>query len=64
MNDYPNNWHKSSWSHSDGNCIEVACSGQQVFVRDSKAVADDGPHLTFSATAWQSFLENMKSDKG
>jgi Domain of unknown function (DUF397) len=63
MAEHPSNWRKSSWSHSDGNCVEVACSNQQVFVRDSKAVADNGPYLTFNATAWESFVKYIKGSE-
>lgn len=52
-------WRKSSWSFSEGNCIEVAaCEG--VFVRDSKAVANGGLHLKVSATSWKSFIRSIK----
>ncbi|MFB7470962.1 DUF397 domain-containing protein [Kitasatospora sp. NPDC056184] len=49
-------WRKSSYSGSEGgNCIEVAASlTDTVPVRDSKD--PDGPILTFTTTAWHSFL--------
>ncbi|MFC5661936.1 DUF397 domain-containing protein [Kitasatospora misakiensis] len=49
-------WHKSTYSGGEGgNCIEVADSLAEVVpVRDSKD--PNGPTLTFTATAWQSFI--------
>lgn len=57
-------WRKSSRSFNEANCVEVAFAGEHVFVRDSKAVASDGPHLKFSATAtWLPFIESIKDSK-
>lgn len=56
-------WRKSSWSFTEGNCVEVAYTGQHVLVRDSKAVIDDGPHLSFSTTSWESFINCIKDSK-
>jgi hypothetical protein len=53
-------WRKSSWSFHEANCVEVACVGDHVFVRDSKAVADGGPYLELSATAWEPFIKSIK----
>ena len=56
-------WRKSSRSFHEANCVEVAvaCAGELVFVRDSKAVADGGgPYLKFSATAWEPFIKSIK----
>jgi hypothetical protein len=53
-------WHKSSRSFNEANCVEVACAGEHVFVRDSKAVAVGGPHLKFSPTTWGSFINSIK----
>ncbi|MBV2156484.1 DUF397 domain-containing protein [Kitasatospora sp. SUK 42] len=48
-------WRKSSYSGNEGaECVEVAETTTAVLVRDSKDAA--GPHLTFTPTAWQSFL--------
>lgn len=50
-------WRKSSYSGGDAvddNCVEVAFA-QAVRVRDSKNTA--GPELTFSAEAWQGFIQ-------
>lgn len=51
-------WRKSSMSYSDGHCVEVACTGQHVLIRDSKDAT--GPQLKFSAKAWASFVKGTK----
>lgn len=53
-------WRKSSRSFQEANCVEVACAGEHVFVRDSKAVPDGGPYLKFSANAWESLITSIK----
>ncbi|WP_344331180.1 DUF397 domain-containing protein, partial [Kitasatospora putterlickiae] len=48
-------WRKSTYSNGQGDCIEVAGDLTGIVpVRDSKD--PHGPTLTFTATAWQSFL--------
>lgn len=47
-------WRTSSYSSSQGNCVEVAMAPEAVAVRDSKNTA--GPVLAFPATAWHTFL--------
>ena len=51
-------WRKSSYSSgSGGQCVEVA-SAEGVAVRDT---ADrQGVMLTFSAEAWQTFLDTLR----
>jgi hypothetical protein len=58
-------WRKSSWSYHEANCVEVAvaCAGERVFVRDSKAVANGGSYLTFSATEWEPFIKAIKDGR-
>ncbi|HEV2782317.1 MAG TPA: DUF397 domain-containing protein [Actinophytocola sp.] len=47
-------WRKSSFSGTQGNCVEVAQAPARVLVRDSKNIS--GPTLTFSAAEWRDFL--------
>jgi hypothetical protein len=48
-------WVKSSYSFSNGNCVEVAAlPGGRIGVRHSKDT--EGPVLRFTADEWQAFL--------
>jgi Domain of unknown function (DUF397) len=50
------NWRKSSFSASMGDCVEISSTDlNRIVVRDSKAPS--GPHLRFSAGAWTAFLD-------
>jgi hypothetical protein len=52
-------WRKSSFSDSNGDCIEVAAlANGHVGVRDSKAIAD--PYLRFSPDAWTAFVGDVR----
>ena len=51
-------WRTSSYSGSNGSCVEVS-SGRAVRVRDSKDRA--GPGLAFSPTEWQDFIDQVKA---
>jgi len=52
-------WRKSSFSMSNGQCVEVACLADgHVGVRDSKA--PDGPVLRFPVEAWMAFLGDIR----
>ena len=50
-------WHKSSYSGSAGDCVEVA-EGERVLVRDTQ----NRPlgHIDYSARAWIAFLHEVK----
>jgi uncharacterized protein DUF397 len=55
------NWIKSSYSMTNGNCIEVAgLSGEVIGVRDSKNPV--GPILGFRPTEWDAFIRHVRND--
>ncbi|MFI1307008.1 DUF397 domain-containing protein [Streptomyces sioyaensis] len=55
-------FYKSSYSGSQGECVEVAQNVPQVTaIRDSKDPA--GSHLIVGAGAWASFIETLKADE-
>jgi hypothetical protein len=52
-------WTKSSLSHANGNCVEVAdLSEGQVGMRDSKDAS--GPVLLFPSEEWRAFLHGIR----
>jgi len=51
-------WHKSSYSGSGNNCVEVASMAAAVAVRDSKH--PDGGHLVFGGDDWKAFITGVK----
>jgi hypothetical protein len=56
-------WHKSSYSSQDGNCVEVAQNLPGVVaVRDSKN--PDGSVLVVTPEEWQKFLLAVKNQHG
>lgn len=53
-------WQKSSYSGTQGNCVEVARSlPGLVAVRDSKD--PDGPRLVISAEEWRGFVRDLRA---
>ena len=50
-------WRKSSYSGGDNNCVEIAATGANVAVRDSKNPC--GGTLSFSPGAWQAFTAGV-----
>jgi hypothetical protein len=58
--DSSQNWIKSSYSMTNGNCIEVAgLSRELIGVRDSKNPA--GPVLGFGPTQWGAFVGHVRN---
>ncbi|MFW5420227.1 DUF397 domain-containing protein [Nocardiopsis sp. CNT-189] len=51
-------WKKSSYSGSQGECVEVAVLSDQMAVRDSKNL--DSGHLVFGGAEWSTFLRTLK----
>jgi hypothetical protein len=51
-------WRRSSYSGTNGNCVEAAIAGPAVAVRDSKD--PEGPRLVFDASAWRAFAATLK----
>jgi Domain of unknown function (DUF397) len=59
--DSSRNWIKSSYSMTNGNCIEVAgLSGDLIGVRDSQNPA--GAVLGFKPAQWGAFVGHVRSD--
>ncbi len=53
-------WHKSSYSGTDGNCVEVATNlPGLVAIRDSKD--PEGPKLVVSRAAWRELIRWLKT---
>jgi hypothetical protein len=52
------NWRKSSYSGGEGNCVEVADSGNRVLMRDTQDRT--GPVIKVSLAAWRRFAEQVK----
>jgi hypothetical protein len=50
-------WRKSSYSASNGGCVEVGWPTVGVAVRDSKQTA--GPTLAFPTATWRRFLTRV-----
>jgi hypothetical protein len=51
-------WRTSSYTASQGNCVEVGDGDRAILVRDTKD--RDGGTLTFTAAAWQTFTGSLK----
>ena len=54
-------WRKSSWSSTNGSCVEVRRSAETVQVRDTKDRG--GPVLAFSVDAWQQFIDGVRTGR-
>jgi hypothetical protein len=54
-------WRKSSYSMSNGQCVEVANLGSgRLGVRDSQAVGSAGAVLHFRHHAWSAFTAGLR----
>ncbi|WP_030887195.1 DUF397 domain-containing protein [Streptomyces sp. NRRL F-5053] len=54
-------WHRSSYSGTGGNCVEVAVGLEAaVPVRDSKVWS--GPVVLFGRPAWTTFLATVRDE--
>jgi Domain of unknown function (DUF397) len=51
-------WRTSSYTGTNGNCVEVAGTGGAVLVRDTKD--RDGVALSIPSDAWASFAASLK----
>jgi hypothetical protein len=54
-------WRKSKESTSDGQCVEIACAGESVMLRDSRDPS--GPILAFSSARWSAFLRCIRNEE-
>ncbi|HEU5128846.1 MAG TPA: DUF397 domain-containing protein [Glycomyces sp.] len=55
-------WRKSSRSHTNGDCVEVAPVATAVAVRDSKLPTEgDFPHLLVDTHSWAGLVTAIKS---
>lgn len=54
-------WRKSSYSMSNGHCVETAQLASGIAVRDSHAVAAGSPILHFGPGAWVNFLNELRA---
>jgi hypothetical protein len=52
-------WRKSTYSFSNGNCVEVAGTGTMIAVRDSQD--QGGPQLAFAPEPWAAFAAAVKA---
>jgi hypothetical protein len=50
-----NEWHKSTRSGNNGQCVEVMATDGEVKVRDTKDNGS-GPVLTFTHSEWVAFI--------
>lgn len=51
-------WRKSTYSGSNGSCVETASGSGVVLIRDT--TDRDGGTLAFTAEAWQTFLGTLR----
>jgi hypothetical protein len=61
MTSLDENWHKSSRSFINGDCVEARWAEPFVEVRDSKDTG--GPVLRFAPDAWAAFVQSLKDGR-
>ncbi|MFJ7205663.1 DUF397 domain-containing protein [Streptomyces sp. NPDC098789] len=61
MTEQQPNWHKSTFSGQNDNCVEVAGTASVVLVRDTKDHSKG--LLATSPAAWSAFVGHAKDDK-
>jgi hypothetical protein len=59
-NDKLTSWRKSSYSATNGDCVEVAADRRVVGVRDTTQHGN-GITLKFPASAWRTLIDEAKS---
>ena len=52
-------WRKATYSHANGDCVEVAADQHVIGVRDTTQ-ARRGQVLEFPATAWRAFIATVR----
>ncbi|WP_082126829.1 DUF397 domain-containing protein [Allosalinactinospora lopnorensis] len=53
-------WRKSSYSHTNGECLEIAESPESVKVRDTQNRTVG--HLSFPPAEWSAFLTDIRNN--
>ncbi len=53
-------WRKSTFSSSNGGCVEIARHGDWTYMRDTKA-GGAGPVLGFNPAEWAAFREGVRA---
>ncbi|MGH3166995.1 MAG: DUF397 domain-containing protein [Trebonia sp.] len=54
-------WRKSSGSNNAGECVEIACGGPSMLVRDSRDPS--GAVLAFTSGQWSEFLRRIRNEE-
>ncbi|PWI16328.1 DUF397 domain-containing protein [Streptomyces sp. Act143] len=52
-------WFKSSYSGSEGECLEIAVTPTTIHIRDSKTPETHTPHLHLTPATWTAFLKML-----
>ncbi|MCX2734292.1 DUF397 domain-containing protein [Saccharopolyspora sp. NFXS83] len=57
----PTNWRTSTYTHPNGNCVEVGRLGDRATVRDTKNRT--AGYLTIGEAQWSSFVREVASGR-